>query len=148
METRYKTFTGLITRLMRSIRRIKTDEMADFQLKGPHVSCLYYLYDEGAMTAAALCEKCGEDKAALSRALETLCEGGYITRGDRRYRSPISLTDSGRAVCEEIARRIDRVVEEAGAGLSEEERAQLISITDVMVNNALKYIDGNIGSNV
>ena len=115
METRYKTFTGLITRLMRSIRRIKTDEMADFQLKGPHVSCLYYLYDEGAMTAAALCEKCGEDKAALSRALETLCEGGYITRGDRRYRSPISLTDSGRAVCEEIARRIDRVVEEAGA---------------------------------
>ena len=25
-------------------------------------------------------------------------------------------------------------------GLSEEERAQLISITDVMVNNALKYI--------
>ena len=32
METRYKTFTGLITRLMRSIRRIKTDEMADFQL--------------------------------------------------------------------------------------------------------------------
>ena len=34
------------------------------------------------------------------------------------------------------------------AGLSEEERAQLISITDVMVDNALKYIGGNIGSNV
>ena len=29
-------------------------------------------------------------------------------------------------------------------GLSEEERAQLISITDVMVNNALKYIGGNV----
>ena len=135
METRYKTFTGLITRLMRSIRRIKTDEMADFQLKGPHVSCLYYLYDEGAMTAAALCEKCGEDKAALSRALETLCEGGYITRGDRRYRSPISLTDSGRAVCEDIARRIDRVVEEAGAGLSEEERATMYRALNTICSN-------------
>ena len=33
-------------------------------------------------------------------------------------------------------------------GLSEEERAQLISITDVMVNNALKYIDGNTGGNM
>ena len=33
-------------------------------------------------------------------------------------------------------------------GLSEEERTQLISITDVMVNNALKYIDGNTGGNV
>ena len=135
MEGRYKTFTGLMTRLMRSIKRIKADEMADFQLKGPHVSCLYYLYDEGDMTAAALCEKCGEDKAALSRALETLAEGGYIQRGETRYRSRISLTEKGRRVCEEIARRIDRVVEEAGAGLSEVERRDMYHALGVICAN-------------
>ena len=43
MEERFETFTVLITRISRSIKRIKADEMADFELKGPHVSCLFYL---------------------------------------------------------------------------------------------------------
>ena len=43
MEERFETFTVLIARISRSIKRIKADEMADFELKGPHVSCLYYL---------------------------------------------------------------------------------------------------------
>ena len=32
-----------IARINRSIKRIKSAEMAEFQLKGPYVSCLYYL---------------------------------------------------------------------------------------------------------
>ena len=43
MEERYKSFTVLISGISRSIRRIKTEEMAEFNLKSPHVSCLYYL---------------------------------------------------------------------------------------------------------
>ena len=43
MEERFETFTILIARISRSIKRIKSEEMADFELKGPHVSCLYYL---------------------------------------------------------------------------------------------------------
>ena len=34
MEERFETFTVLITRISRSIKRIKADEMADFELKG------------------------------------------------------------------------------------------------------------------
>ena len=143
MEARYKTFTGLMTRLMRSIKRIKADEMADFQLKGPHVSCLYYLYDEGDMTAAALCEKSGEDKAALSRALETLAAGGYIRRGETRYKSLISLTDRGRGVCEEISQRIDAVVAEAGAGLSESDRAAMYRALGAICQNLERVCEKN-----
>lgn len=51
MEERFETFTVLITRISRSIKRIKADEMADFELKGPHVSCLYYLSQQDGMTA-------------------------------------------------------------------------------------------------
>lgn len=57
MEERFETFTVLITRISRSIKRIKADEMADFELKGPHVSCLYYLSQQDGMTAAELCER-------------------------------------------------------------------------------------------
>ena len=47
MDSRFETFTVLITRISRSIKRIKAEEMASFQLKGPHVSCLFYLYRGG-----------------------------------------------------------------------------------------------------
>ena len=54
MEERFETFTVLITRISRSIKRIKADEMADFELKGPHVSCLYYLSQQDGMTGGHL----------------------------------------------------------------------------------------------
>lgn len=62
MEDRFETFTVLIARISRSIRRLKAEEMERLGLKGPHVSCLYYLslYDE--LTAAELCERCDEDQ--------------------------------------------------------------------------------------
>ena len=74
MEERFETFTVLITRISRSIKRIKADEMADFELKGPHVSCLYYLSQQDGMTAAELCERCDEDKAAITKCHNALLE--------------------------------------------------------------------------
>ena len=68
MEEHYETFTVLIARINRSIKRIKSAEMAEFQLKGPYVSCLYYLSLTDGLTAAALCERCDElqkNRAAL-----------------------------------------------------------------------------------
>ena len=101
MEERFETFTVLITRISRSIKRIKADEMADFELKGPHVSCLYYLSQRDGMTAAELCERCDEDKAAISRSLDDLEKNGYITCASgagKRYKSPLRLTERGKAV--------------------------------------------------
>ena len=62
MEQRFETFTVLINRIGRSIKRLKAGQMAQLELKGPYVSCLYYLYRCGPMTAAELCERCDEDK--------------------------------------------------------------------------------------
>ena len=69
MEQRFETFTALVTGISRVIRKIKTEEMAEFHLKGPHVSCLYYWYKEGTLTAKALCDLCDVDKANMSRIL-------------------------------------------------------------------------------
>ena len=125
MEERFETFTVLIARISRSIKRIKAEEMADFELKGPHVSCLYYLSQCGSMTAAELCERCDEDKAAISRSLDDLEKNGYITcRSDagKRYKSPLCLTEKGAAVSRAVGEKIMRIVEAASEGLSEAER--------------------------
>jgi len=44
MTERFEIFTVLINRINRNIRRIKNQEMAEYDLRSAHVSCLYYLY--------------------------------------------------------------------------------------------------------
>ena len=139
MEECFEAFTVLIGRISRSIKRIKSEEMAEFQLKGPHVSCLYYLSAEDGLTAAALCERCDEDKAAVSRSLDDLKKGGYIICGSgagRRYRTPLYLTERGRAVCRAINEKIGRIVNAASQGLGEAERRSMY--------RALTLISGNL----
>ena len=139
MEECFEAFTVLIGRISRSIKRIKSEEMAEFQLKGPHVSCLYYLSMADGLTAAALCERCDEDKAAVSRSLDYLEKGGYITCGSgagRRYRTPLYLTERGRAVCRAINEKIERIVNAASQGLGEAERRSMY--------RALTLISGNL----
>ena len=111
MQQRFETFTVLIAKISRSIRRIKAEEMSEFHLKGPHVSCLYYLTQLGPLTAGQLCDRCEEDKAAVSRSLEYLEQNGYVTRPDKRYRSPLTLTEKGQETGRAIAGKIDRLVE-------------------------------------
>ncbi len=149
MRERFETFTVLISSIGRSIRRLKTEETAEFNLKSPHVSCLYYLYKADSMTAAELCELCDEDKAAVSRSIVYLEQNGFLIRSNgkpteqtrgtaKRYRAPLKLTDKGREVACKLAVRIDRVLDEVAVGVSEEDRAILY--------RALQQIDRNLAN--
>ena len=124
MKERFETFTVLITKISRSIRRIKTEEMGEFSLKAPHVSCLYYIYKAKALTAKHLCELCEEDKASISRSLEYLETEGFLVRSkeDRKYKMPIELTEKGRNAGKIVSQKIDKILESVGEGLTEEER--------------------------
>ena len=107
---RFATFTVLINRISRNIRKIKNQEMAEYDLKSVHVSCLYYLYLEEKMTATDLCERCEEDKATISRALDYLETKGYLTcesKSTKRYKSPLILTEDGYVVGKKIADKIN-----------------------------------------
>ena len=129
MEERFETFTVLIMRISRSIKRIKADEMADFELKGPHVSCLYYLSQRDGMTAAELCERCDEDKAAISRSLDDLEKNGYITCASgagKRYKSPLRLTERGRAAYVHHARFHKAMIDSISDEMTSEEMELLI----------------------
>ncbi len=126
MQERFETFTSLIAKINRNIRKIKNQEMADESLRSVHTSCLYYLYASDARTATDLCDRCEEDKATISRALDHLEKSGYITREpdpQKRYKAPLTLTGLGVSVGRRIAEKIDRVLAETGESLSEDERA-------------------------
>lgn len=139
MENRFKMFTVLNSKINRCIRKIKNEEMAEFDLKSTHVSCLYYLYVENTLTAKELCDICDEDKAAISRSLEYLESNGYLkcqSKTVKRYKSPIELTEKGKIIANKISEKIELILEEASAGLSDENR--------VILYQSLNLISGNL----
>lgn len=125
MKERFETFTVLIAKISRNIRKIKNQEMAEYGLRSAHVSCLYYLYSSNGLTATELCERCEEDKATISRALDFLEEKAFIvckSKHAKRYNSPLYLTDKGREVGRKIAKKINCVLDEICVDLTEEAR--------------------------
>ena len=128
MEERFKTFTTLITDISRKIRKIKNEEIEIFNLKAPHVSCIYYLYINGDMTSKELTDLTDEDKANVSRSIEYLEKNGFITCNSdtqKRYRAPLLLTEKGKEVGEYIVNKVDTYLEKASRGITEEMRINM-----------------------
>ena len=138
MNERFETFTVLINTISRNIRKIKNEEMAEYQLKSSHVSCLYYLYRTNGLTATELCERCAEDKATISRSLDYLEKNGYLTcpsKSAKRYKSPLILTEKGREAGKKISDKIDQVLDAVSEGLSDEERTAFYRSLSIISNN-------------
>ena len=145
MKERFETFTVLITKISRNIRRIKNQEMAAYGLRSTHISCLYYLYSAASMTATELCERCEEDKATISRSLDFLEEKGFITcesKSPKRYKSPLYLTDKGREVAKSIYDKVSMVLNEVGASLTDEERATFYKHLTIISNDLERVTEG------
>ena len=142
MNDRFKTFTILIYSISRSIRKIKSQEMLEFGLKSTHVSILYYLYKEDGLTARELCDVCEEDKAAVSRSIDFLEKSGYIeckSKTEKRYKSPLKLTQSGKEIAKQIVEKIDHILQDASIGLTEENRKIFYESLSLICDN-LKQI--------
>ena len=144
MEERFKTFTVLIAKISRNIRRIKTEETSELDLKSPHVSCLYYLFKAGALTATELCEVCEEDKGAISRSVDYLEKQEFIaceSQAKKRYRARFFLTEKGKRAGEFIAEKIDSVLALASEGLTEENRKIFYQSLTLISDNLQRICD-------
>lgn len=138
MYDRYKNFTVLVLKIHRCIQKIKTEEIAGYNLKSQHVSCLYYIYKEDSLTATELCEICQEDKSYISHSLRFLETNGYIScdsTAKKRYNAPFSLTEKGKEVGRFIADKIDSVLEPVSYGISEEDRTTMYRCLESISNN-------------
>ena len=152
MEERYQLFTTLIAKCARAIKKIKSSEMSEFNLKGLHVSCLYYVYvSKKSLTATELCDICDEDKANISRAIDMLEENGFVicnSKTQKKYNCPISLTEKGVEVATSVASKIDNIVMLASKGLSEENRRIFYSSLTLISNNLEKICENYKGEGI
>ena len=146
MIQRFETFVTAITQIYRSIQKLKVKEMADFGLKGSHVMCLFHLkkHPEG-ITSSQLAQFCDEDKAAISRTLGELQERDLIhideNPGQRRYRSLITLTESGEHITSEMEIKIRKAVDLAAQGYDDQQRDLFYHVLLQIDSNLQKYAD-------
>lgn len=139
MITRYEIFSTVVSSLYHDIQRIERTEMAKYGLKGPHAQCLVIMarYPEG-ITSARLCELCERDKAAISRTVAELEEAGLLTRREQngvRYRVPLVLTEAGQKAACDVNAVAGRAVEQAGAGLNDEQREMFYGVLGHIAQN-------------
>ena len=148
MVGRFKEFTKNISLAYKYIIKLKSAAIRDYGLKGSHVMCIFYIGEsENGLTATKLCKLCGEDKAAISKALSALVELGYVeleNDENKKYRSKYHLTKIGKAVKMDIDDKILGVVAGGGAGLTEEERTLFYSSLQKIVDN-LEEVCKNFG---
>lgn len=148
MNGRFELFTALINKISRNIKKIKKQEMAEYGLKGPQISCLYYLYVLDGLTATELCERCEEDKATISRSLCFLEKNGYVvcdSKSAKRYKCALFLTERGKAAGKRIAEKVDNILEEISAQLTEKERTALYSSLTA-ISDGLDVIGKRLGT--
>jgi len=125
-EMRIATFR--LARRMRTQRAV--DSMSDGQF-----AVLAGLSMHGPHTLGELADRERVSAPSMNRTVNCLQESGYVRRSadetDGR-KVVISLTDDGRAVVDETARRRDAWVEEALAALSPVERQTLAEAAEIM----------------
>ena len=119
-ETRFEDFVGLISGLYKEIQRIKTSEGARLGLKGSDVMCLYYLErSKDGLTGADLARMAGVTRAAVSRTLAHLEEGGYVEVDE-------SMSEADRIIRE--------VLDTTGKAMGVEQREQMYASLRTILN--------------
>lgn len=122
MEDSFEQLTSGVTRIYKSIQKIKRLRMDRIGLKGTHVMCIHYLYayPEG-LTGTELCAKCREDKAGISRILSDLEASHMICYQDagskKKYRAKAVLTEEGLAYGAKVNAYIEHAVIAGANGL-------------------------------
>ena len=139
MLDRFEKFSLSIAEISRCWHKIAADELSKYDLKASHVTYLLTLarYPDG-LTAPKLAELCDRDKADVSRMVSILEDKGLVTKdgiASNRYRGCLRLTPEGQAVAEKLSRRTEVAVEQAGQGLTEQERIIFYAALETITKN-------------
>lgn len=126
MVNRFESFVSSIASISRYIQKIERDVMVRYGLKGPHAQYLIAMTRfPGGVTAAQLSAVCERDKAAVSRAIAELETAELVQRAGTAasgYRALLTLTERGKEAAGRLIRTAELAVEQAGQGLTEENR--------------------------
>lgn len=141
----FEAFSEYIVELNRCLQKIKELEMNKLGLHAKHTMCLYYLgrYPEG-LSPSDLTRLCCEDKAAVSRTLAQLEDGGLITRempADRRaYRTVYNLTEKGKILFQNLSDRVRAALAGCCIEMDETKREEFYGSLKQILDNLRTYI--------
>ena len=139
MLDRFEQFSGCISAIYRSIRKLERDEMVKYGLKGTYAHYLMVMHRfKNGITAAQLGEICDKDKAAVSRIVSDMEKKGLVKRqepNNNRYRALIVLTDEGKKAAQYVSKRAKIAVEKAGSGLDDIRRAEFYTAMGIISSN-------------
>jgi len=126
MLHRFERFSFAITEISRCWRKLASEEMSKYGLRGPHATYLttIYRYPDG-ISVPRLCEISGKDKSDASRMIAILEKKGLAQKkvvDGSLYRGLWVLTDEGIKAAEQVSLRASKTVELAGKGLTKETR--------------------------
>lgn len=152
MIDRFEKFSFAIFEITRYWHKLASDEMAKYDLKGPHATYLTTLYRfEDGITAPQLSELCGKDKADVSRMVSIMEKKGLVIKesvGKNMYRGLLKLTDEGKKAARQVRGRAALAVEMAGNGLSDEDRDVFYKSLDLITNNLRTLSEDGLPSEV
>ncbi len=139
MLSRFEQFTSAISAIYRDVQKLERDEMEKHGLRGAFAQYLVAIsrHPEG-ITAAALCEVCDKDKAAVSRVITELEAKGLLIKendGTSQYRAKLYLTESGQEAARFVKERASVAVELAGSGLSDPDRKVFYAALERIASN-------------
>lgn len=138
MQNSFSRFSIGIYELSRYWHRIAGNEMRRYGLKGSF--SVYFTTLQrfpNGVTAGQLCKHAGRDKADVSRAMTVLQELNLVERdaNGKKYRALLKLTPEGARLAEQICKKADSVMEYAGQGLTDEDRAVFYKVLDRISDN-------------
>ena len=139
MINKFADFVSLLNTVYKDVQKIKSYEVKELGLKSCHVMSMFYLgQSENGLTSNELCDKCREDKAAISRNLKYLYDKGYVkSSGDenQKYKLKNVLTDEGRIVYERLEVIISSAVERFSKGLSSKDNDAFFRCLEKIIEN-------------
>ena len=139
-EERFEVFFQNISGLYRAVQRLRAQFAQMSGVSSVHLFWLYLLreYPEG-LAASRLAELSNIDRSLVSRQLKPLLARGLVQTGEqtgkRRYGWKIRLTDTGRALAEQIAQEALAIQNRAGRGILPEELAVFYRVLGALNQN-------------
>ncbi len=139
MIDRFERFSYGISEISKYWRKLATEEMEKYGLKGTH-SVYFTALDRASegLTAVQLCEFCGRDKADVSRMMSIMEKKELVIKecpNRNVYRGVFKLTEKGREASENLKTTIARAVELAGKDLTEEQRTVFYEALEIISSN-------------
>ena len=138
MVINFEEFVSFVNLSQKALHLIKSYEIKEFGIKGYHMLVMHYLAkSENGLSSGELCDKCKEDKAAVSRYLKKLYQKGYVAveeNEEKKYKLKNILTDEGKKVYVELEKYLSRVTTALEKGVSAkklESFAKTLSIVSV-----------------